>query len=71
MPVFGEGKIKNCDMSRQIEVRPALEFEVTGAAFVGEKRSEHRRTALTGANFVCVEAGFSMVPRDNKVHESL
>jgi hypothetical protein len=34
------------------------ESEVTGAAFVSEKRSEHRRTALKGANFVCVEAGF-------------
>jgi hypothetical protein len=33
--------------------------------WLGE-RSEHRRTALQGANFECVEAGSSMVPRDNK-----
>ena len=37
---------------------PRSESEVTGAAFVSEKRSEHRRTALKGANFGCVEAGF-------------
>lgn len=34
--------------SRQLEIRPALGSEVTGAAFVSEKPPGHRRTALKG-----------------------
>jgi hypothetical protein len=69
MPVFGEGKIKICNMSKNPRFCPGLCSIYADQQMRYEERFIGRR--LKGVNFVYVEARLLDGSRDSKVHESL
>ena len=69
MPVFSEGKIKICDMSKNSRFCPGLCSIYADQQMRYEERFIGRR--LKGINFVDVEARLLDGSRDSKVHESL
>ena len=69
MPVFSEGKIKICDLSKNSRFCPGLCSVYADQQMRYEERFIGRR--LKGANFVHVGARLLDGSRDSKVHESL